>query len=78
MIKFVYAEQPFTQLLFRDVQNHQFFINNGGSLCQKTSPTRYIIIATETGEPCSRVVDIVQDTDTILKKLPEVKTIQFD
>ena len=80
MIEFIPAEkQPETVPSFKDVKINQFFINSGGSLCQKRSFNTYSLIADSSGTPYSDWIGPIGDYNYPIRKiLPTIAQIKFE
>lgn len=78
MIKFICEGEKAGSPVFGDVEDDQFFVNNDGDLCQKSTPRTYNIIATMDRRPWASAVNIDMDAnDRILRILPHVSKIEF-
>lgn len=78
MIKFIQEKETSKELTLADVEDNQFFINGGGSFCQKTHFDLYHIIATHNGTPFSVMCDNRRGGEIIQKILPLVTKIEFN
>jgi hypothetical protein len=77
MIKFI-QENKQEQPTFGQVVIDQFFVNNKGYLCQKTSGSSFATIANNDGEPFSDYYSSnIAHSQTILKILPRITKIEF-
>jgi hypothetical protein len=76
-MQIIYKENQQKKLVFGDVKDDQFFVNNYGKLCQKYSEHSYHVIADKDGVPCSgRILDVSCNT-IVTRILPEVEKIEF-
>lgn len=53
MVNFIFDSDKKPYLIFGDVENNAFFVNNKGYLCQKIYYDEYNIIADSKGNPYS-------------------------
>lgn len=77
MFKITTEKETEKQLTFKDVAENQFFVNNNGNLCQKSSSDVYTTIASKYGKPMS-MTEYDVDYDTKIQKIfPKVIKIEF-
>ena len=76
-MQIIYKEKQQKKLVFGDVKDDQFFVNNCGYLCQKYGEQSYNIIANQSGVPCSGRSDAVSCNTIVTRILPEVLRIEF-
>ena len=77
MIKFITGEASDTPPTFGDVRDDQFFVSQGGELCQKYNATGYNVIANASGEPYSTRQSFVESGVPIQRILPTITKIEF-
>lgn len=77
MIKFVLSEEKQTTLVFGYVEEDQFFVDDDGDLCQKSSEDSYTTVADQDGRPSAYTVKYVNYDHKISKILPKVAKIEF-
>jgi hypothetical protein len=76
-MQIIYKENQQKKLVFGDVKDDQFFVDNFGHLCQKYGEQSCNIIADQFGVPCSgRILEVSRNT-IVTRILPEVQKIEF-
>jgi hypothetical protein len=77
-MKFILEENQETKLpSLKDVEDNQFFVNLTGRLCQKTTNTSFVVIASSNGQPYSCHSEEQSINLRIKKILPKVVKIEF-
>ena len=76
MIRFLTDSNGQETLIFGNVEVNQFFVNEKGSLCQKSGHDNYLVIADKEGVPFAFEED-AQSDDRIYRILPHVFKIEF-
>jgi len=77
MIKFIIGEASDKPPTFGDVREDQFFVNQGGELCQKYNTAGYNVIANAFGEPFSTRQSSVDSGMPIKRIFPTITKIEF-
>jgi hypothetical protein len=76
-MQIIYKEKQQKKLVFGDVKDDQFFVDNCNYLCQKYGEQSYNIIANQFGVPRSgRTLEVSCNT-IVTRILPEVEKIEF-
>ena len=76
-MKIIFEQQVPDTPKFGDVQEHQFFVDADGYLCQKSNSTTYHTIADSNGQLYCNIIGYTTAYDKIKRILPKVTKIEF-
>lgn len=76
-MKFIYTKDKKLDLVFGNVEYEQFFVDEQGNLCQKTSHDEYHTIANKIGKPLSVQYNYIATDTPILRFISHVEKIEF-
>ena len=76
-MKIIFEQAEANTPKFGDVQEHQFFVDADGYLCQKSNSTTYHTIADSNGQLYCNIIGYTTAYDKIKRILPKVTKIEF-
>lgn len=76
-MNFIYENKEVKAPTFGDVKENQFFVDNDGSLCQKTDYSNFTVVAAPDGTPYSAWMDETALDRKIQRIIPTVRKIEF-